>query len=122
MTMFLFKLICIVLTPKKSRLLHGENESNPRKFDDLENKIIILGGDFNLFLDSVPKSEGGSLVLKKIVSKLVFTGNIFMNLIYAKFVRLWKIINKEFLKKNNFIYFSLCNYQMSIFSCTANFN
>ena len=65
MTMFLFKLICIVLTPKKSRFLHGENESNPRKFDDLENKIIILGGDFNLFLDSVPKSEGGSLVLKK---------------------------------------------------------
>ena len=62
MTMFLFKLICIVLTPKKSRFLHGENESNPRKFDDLENK--------------------------KIVSKLVFTGNIFMNLIYAKFVRL----------------------------------
>ena len=35
-------------------------------FDDLENKIIILGGDFNLFLDSVLEAEGGSPVLKKI--------------------------------------------------------
>ena len=27
-------------------------------FDDLENKILILGGDFNLFLDSVPSLKG----------------------------------------------------------------
>ena len=40
--------------------------------DDLENKIIIIGGDFNLFLDSVLEGEGGSLVLKKYsVSKLI---------------------------------------------------
>ena len=26
-------------------------------FDHLENKIIILGGDFNLFLDSVLEAE-----------------------------------------------------------------
>ena len=35
-------------------------------FDDLENKIMILGGDFNLFLDSVLETRGGSPVLKKI--------------------------------------------------------
>ena len=35
-------------------------------FDDLENKIIILGGDFNLFLNSALETEGGSPVLKKI--------------------------------------------------------
>ena len=41
-------------------------------FDDLENKIIILGGDFNLFLDSALEAEGGSPVLKKSsVSKLI---------------------------------------------------
>ena len=41
-------------------------------FDDLENKIIILGGDFNLFLDSVLEAEGGSPVFKKSsVSKLI---------------------------------------------------
>ena len=35
--------------------------------DDLENKIIILGGDFNLFLDSALEAEGDSLVFKKYV-------------------------------------------------------
>ena len=33
-------------------------------FDDLEDKIIILGGDINLFLDSVLEAESGSPVLK----------------------------------------------------------
>ena len=38
----------------------------------MENKIIILGGDFNLFSDSVLEAEGGSPVLKKSsVSKLI---------------------------------------------------
>ena len=32
--------------------------------DDLENKIIILGGDFNLFLDSVPEADGCSQLLQ----------------------------------------------------------
>ena len=36
-------------------------------FDDLENKIIILGDDFNQFLDSVLESEGGSPVLKNLL-------------------------------------------------------
>ena len=41
-------------------------------FDDLENKIIILGGDFNQFLDSVLEAKGGSPVLKiSSVSKLI---------------------------------------------------
>ena len=41
-------------------------------FDDLENKIIILGGDFNQFLDSVLETKGGSPVLKiSSVSKLI---------------------------------------------------
>ena len=40
-------------------------------FDDLENKIITLGGDFNLFLDSVLGAEDGSPVLKKSISKLI---------------------------------------------------
>ena len=41
-------------------------------FDDLENKIIILGGDFNLFLDFILEAEGGSPVFKKFcVSKLI---------------------------------------------------
>ena len=50
----------------------GKNESNARNFDDLENKIIILGDDFNLFLDSVLETEGGSQVFKKSsVSKFI---------------------------------------------------
>ena len=32
-----------------------------KTFDNLEMKII-LGGDFNLFLDSILEAEGGSLV------------------------------------------------------------
>ena len=32
-----------------------------KTFDNLEKKII-LGGDFNLFLDSILEAEGGSLV------------------------------------------------------------
>ena len=35
-------------------------------FDDLENKVIILGGDFNVFLDSVLDAEDGSQVLKNL--------------------------------------------------------
>ena len=31
-------------------------------FANMENKIIILGADFNLFLDSVLETEGGSPV------------------------------------------------------------
>ena len=34
-------------------------------FDDLENKIIIFGGSFNLMLDFILEAEGGSPVLKK---------------------------------------------------------
>ena len=34
-------------------------------FDDLKNKMIILAGDFNLFLDSALETEGGSPVSKK---------------------------------------------------------
>ena len=50
----------------------GKNESNARNFDDLENKIIILGDDFTLFLDSVLETEGGNQVLKKSsVSKFI---------------------------------------------------
>ena len=41
-------------------------------FDDLENKIIILGGDFNLFLDSIHEAEGGSPILKKSCFKTHF--------------------------------------------------
>ena len=41
-------------------------------FDDLEKKTIILGGDFNLFLDSLLEAEGGCPDLKKSsVSKLI---------------------------------------------------
>ena len=41
-------------------------------FDDLENKIIILRSDFNLFSDSVLEAERCSTVLKKyFVSKLI---------------------------------------------------
>ena len=41
-------------------------------FDDFEKIIIILGGNFNLFLDSVLEAEGGCPVLKKsTVSKLI---------------------------------------------------
>ena len=34
-------------------------------FEDLENKIIILGGNFNLFLDSVLETPVGNPILKK---------------------------------------------------------
>ena len=41
-------------------------------FDGLENKIIVLGGDINLFLDSILEAEGGIPVLKKSsVSELI---------------------------------------------------
>ena len=44
------------------------------KLDHFENKIIILGSDFNLFLDSALEIEGGSPVLKRSsVSKLIET-------------------------------------------------
>ena len=38
-------------------------------FNDLENKIN-LGGDLNLFLDSVLETKGSSLSIKSLVSKL----------------------------------------------------
>ena len=36
-------------------------------FDNLENKVIILGGDFNVVLDSVLDAEDGSPVLKNLL-------------------------------------------------------
>ena len=36
-------------------------------FDDLENKMIILGGDLNLFLESVLEAEGSSPALKNLL-------------------------------------------------------
>ena len=43
-------------------------------FHDLENKMIIPGGDFNLMLDSIVEAEGGSLVLKKTCFKTHWKG------------------------------------------------
>ena len=41
-------------------------------FDNLENKIIILGGGFNVFLNFVLEATGGSPVLKNLLfSKLI---------------------------------------------------
>ena len=40
-------------------------------FDNLENKVIILGGDFNVVLDSVLDAEDGSLVLKNLLFLLI---------------------------------------------------
>ena len=42
-----------------------KTESKAETFDDLKNKIIILAGDFNLYLDSELEAAVGSLVLKK---------------------------------------------------------
>ena len=36
----------------------GKNQSNATNIEDLENKVTILGGDFNLFLDSAYVAEG----------------------------------------------------------------
>lgn len=36
-------------------------------FDDLENKLIILRGDFNLFWDSILEAVEGSLVFKNLL-------------------------------------------------------
>ena len=36
-------------------------------FNDLENKMIILGGVLNLFLESVLEAEGSSPVLKNLL-------------------------------------------------------
>ena len=38
----------------------GKNESNVQILDNLKNKIIILGGNVDLFLDSAIEAEGGS--------------------------------------------------------------
>ena len=43
-----------------------KNEFYARNISWFGKQIIILGGDFNLFLDSVPKPEGSSPVSKKI--------------------------------------------------------
>ena len=45
----------------------GKNESNVQILDNLENKIIILGGNVDLFLDSTIEAEGGSSVLKELL-------------------------------------------------------
>ena len=57
---------------KKAGFYMGKIESNAANIWWFGNKIIILGGDFNLYLDSELKAEGGSPVLKKSsVSKLI---------------------------------------------------
>ena len=62
MTTFLISLICKiqeqVSTWEKMNLML-------EPFDDLENKMIILEGDFNLSLDSALEAEGVYTVLKK---------------------------------------------------------
>ena len=59
-------------------------------FDDLENKIKILGSDFNLFVDSVLQAEGGSPVLKKFsVSQLIEIKE------KCKLCDIWRIRNTE---------------------------
>ena len=35
------------------------------KIDDINNKSLVFGGDFNLFLEAKLEGQGGSLVLKK---------------------------------------------------------
>ena len=42
------------------------------RLDIHQNKQVILAGDFNLFLDTIFKAEGGSLCLKKkSIAKLI---------------------------------------------------
>ena len=66
-------------------------------FDDLENKIKILGSDFNLFVDSVLQAEGGSPVLKKFsVSQLIEIKE------KCKLCDIWRIRNTE--KKKRFTF------------------
>ena len=82
-------------------------------FDDFENKIIILGGDFNLYLDSALEAEGGSPVLKRsAVSKLIEIKEKY------NLCEIWRIRNTKekrfvfrqkhrtgFLQRRLFIYF-----------------
>ena len=60
-------LINLYNTNTKNKLVSTWEKINLmlQTFDDLENKTIILGGNFNLFLESVLGTEGGSPVLKK---------------------------------------------------------
>ena len=64
MTVFSFWLICInqeqASTWEKMNLML-------ETLNDLENKKITRGGDFNLFLNSALEAEGGSLVLKNLL-------------------------------------------------------
>ena len=39
------------------------------KIDDINNKYIVFGGDFNLFFEAKLEAQGGNPVLKKIFSK-----------------------------------------------------
>ena len=61
MIAFSFWLICIIQTPKREVSIWEKMNLPLEIFDDLENKTIILAGDFKLFLDSTLKAEGGSL-------------------------------------------------------------
>ena len=65
MTVFSFWLICINQEQASTWEIMLET------LNDLENKKITRGGNFNLFLNSALEAEGGSLVLKNLVSKLV---------------------------------------------------
>ena len=70
MTLFSFWSTCIIEKEQVSIL--EKMNLMLETFDDLENIIIILGGDFYLFLDSVLEIEWGSPVLKiSSVSKLI---------------------------------------------------
>ena len=62
-----FILINLYNINTKNKLVSTWQKMNlmPQTFGDLENKIIIFGYNFNLFLEPVLGTEGGSPVLKK---------------------------------------------------------
>ena len=80
-----FILINLYNTNTKNKLVSTWQKMNlmPQTFGDLENKIIIFGGNFNLFLEPVLGTEGGSPVLKK----LLFENSLKLkkNTTYVKF-------------------------------------
>ena len=71
----------------------GKNESNVQILDNLENKIIILGGNVDLFLDSAIEAEGGSSVLKE----LLFQNSLKLKK-NATYMTFWEL---EIQKKNS---------------------
>ena len=62
---FIFINLCNRNTENEQVTTWAKTDLILKTFDDWEKEMIIVGGDFNLFLDSLLEVEGGNSVLKE---------------------------------------------------------